>query len=63
MLSFLGPGVVALNVKTYAQGVFAATIAAQVVFVGSALRSTPLARQERPARSADVVTVTETGTL
>ena len=54
---------VALNVKTYAQGVFAATIAAQVVFVGSALRSTPLARQERPARSADVVTVTETGTL
>jgi hypothetical protein len=63
MLSLFAPGVLALNVKAYAQGMFAAMIPAQVVLVASAVRSAPLGRQDRSVSAAPVVTMTATGTL
>jgi hypothetical protein len=63
MLSTLSPGVLALNVKAYTQGVFAAMVAAQVVFAGSGVRSAPLGRHSRSVTTPVAVTVTETGTL
>jgi hypothetical protein len=59
MLSLFGPAVAALNVYTYAQGTLAATVPVQVVVVKSAVRSGPLARQDRSVIACVAVTVTE----
>jgi hypothetical protein len=62
MVSGLGPAVAALNVKPKAQGMFAGTVAGQVVFVGSAVTLALLGTQARPGMAPVAVTVTVNGT-